>query len=610
MRRVGVGRWSIVILSLAFYSSPGNAISLDKEGDIKFGLRTYTNARVGTQTTDTTITHAPGSNLITSQSLTFPSSGEGHVRQLRSFIEAELDHDLSRLVKEGWGPLALLNYLPFKLKSLKYHLTYRGQYDMVYNWGPNEYSSSSQYFGLPENPIAVTGGAAPPCLYPFVESGGFCHRGVDVYGARHHLRRQETAQPRWEGGPVSDILFQAYVEANAGPLFLRLGRQLLVWGETDGFRLLDNINPLDNSFGGFLIPLDERRVPLWMLLGNYYLGDFGPVTDSYLEMYGAIDDSVGWFPGIPPGSPWALPNLGAPSATVIYTSATPTRTFSDMRGGGQFKWNMFDATFSIAHYYTYFDTPTTEFSVPKGFPLSTFPDGYSAHVLQGAPRVQVSGGTTTFAVPSLYSVVRSEFAYFKGEPRFRQSEIDPFVFTREPGKPLNDGERTGDSLNYVIGFDVNQWIRALNASQTFFFSTQFFYKHLLGAAPSGSIPIPGGAPVQEGEVLPVPAKLIQARGFTTFDAAEPVYVRQPTDQFLQTLLISTSYRSGTINPAFTLFYDWTGSFLYQPAIGFSRDPFRFSINYTLITAQALKGSSGLSLYRDRDNIEFRLEYVI
>ena len=37
------------------------------------------------------------------------------------------------------------------------------------------------------------------------------------------------------------------------------------WGETDIFRLLDNINPLDDSFGGFFIALDERRMPIEMV---------------------------------------------------------------------------------------------------------------------------------------------------------------------------------------------------------------------------------------------------------------------------------------------------------------------------------------------------------
>ena len=59
--------------------------------------------------------------------------------------------------------------------------------------------------------------------------------------------------PGKNGEPIR--LFEWYVNFIKGPLFIRIGRQNLSWGETDGFRLLDQINPLDNNFGGFLTSL-------------------------------------------------------------------------------------------------------------------------------------------------------------------------------------------------------------------------------------------------------------------------------------------------------------------------------------------------------------------
>jgi hypothetical protein len=584
------------------------AVSLDKDGDLKLGVRTYVNARIGTQDTNKSV--IPG----VASTETFPFSASGHVRQNRAYIEAELDHDLDRLVKERVGPFEMLSYLPFRVRDLKQHATFRGEYDGVYDFGPREYSTADQFTtgaggNIADNPIPLGSDPCPPGVEP---NGKDCQRVVDVPAARRHLRQIASNRQR---------LFQAYLEGSVGDLFVRFGRQIWSWGETDGFRLLDQINPIDSSFGGFLISLDERRVPLDMLRMEYRIGDFGPVTEMAFHAYGAIDNKVGFSPGTPAGSPWTLPNLGKPSATTLTIQNTPARTFNHIRGGGRLYWNMFDATFSAAHYYTYFDVPALQVSVNRTFPagnLATAPDGYSAHANLTAPLVQVSGLSTTFAVERLYTVVRSEIAYFNSEPRFTQEGLDPFIFhgngaqgtNSNTGQPGTDtvNRDLGQSLNYVLGADVNQYIRFLNPNQTFFFSTQVFYKYLINAASTHPIK---GSSILSGEVLPVPEKnqFVNSRG-TALGNVEPVFVRQNTNQILQTLFVGTSYRSGTVNPGFLLFYDWSGSFVYQPSVTFTHDPWRFSMSYSVIDAGTLKGNSGVSLLRDRDNVLFQFEYAI
>ena len=610
MTRIGLRLWpavGVVMVSLALCSKQSTAASLDKEGDIKLGVRAYVNARVGTENTHDGYPQ-PAKNPITSLSATFPHSDAGHLRQNRGYIEVELNHDLDRLLKEGFGPLSLLNDLPFKVKGVGYHLTFRGEGEGLYDWGPNEYSTAAEFNKAKIVSTSVRGQVA-----------------VDVAGTRRRLRKLSVDRER---------LFQAYVEGSVGNLFLRIGRQILSWGETDGFRLLDSINPLDSSFGGFLISLDERRVPLDMVRAQYRIGDIGPLTEMFLEGYVAIDNKVGYYPGTPAGSPWALPSLGAPSNTTQAIAVAPARTVNNARGGGRLVFNAFDATFSVAHYYTYFDTPALQVftsgangrstvSVPFDDGLPCPPGnnqrtgnhcGFPAHAFQTAPKVQVSGASTTFAVPQLYSVVRSEFAYFKDEPAFTQGQLDPFIFNNQDVSPgafhsNNGGRRLRDSINAVLGFDINQWIRPLNPNQTFFISTQFFYKRILNGAGSNKF-LKNGLPDPDREVLPI--RLDDLNNMNTFGLGrlEPLFVTQPVDQYLQTLFVGTSYRSGTINPGFTFFYDWGGAFLYQPTVSFSRDPFRFVIDYSIIDSHIYKGGSGVSLLKDRDNFQFRFEYVI
>ena len=100
------------------------------------------------------------------------------------------------------------------------------------------------------------------------------------------------------------------------------------------------------------------------------------------------------------------------------------------------------------------------------------------------------------------------------------------------------------------------------------------------------------------------------RGIGGNQASQSVFVHQPVDQFLQTLLIATSYFSGQVTPALALFYDWGGAVVAQPTVTFSRDPFRFTMSYSYLYANRLKGGSGISLLRDRDNVLFQIDYVI
>ncbi|MCX8073192.1 MAG: hypothetical protein N3C12_12190 [Candidatus Binatia bacterium] len=594
------GWWGVGLVLIAglAVSRQAIAVTLDREGSLKFGVRTYVNARVGTENTHEGVPNRVGSEVLPSTSGTFPFSAAGHLRQNRFFVEAELDHRIDRLVQEGIGPLSLFRDLPFRVRNLGYHLTFRGEYDGIYDWGPKEYATADSLDFLLRLPLVALNQTPP-----------------DIPAARRNLRRVASHRER---------LFQAYLEATAGRFYFRFGRQVLSWGESDVFQLLDHINPLDSSFGGFLIPLDERRVPLDMLRAQYRIGSIGPLTDTFLEGYFSVDNKVGFVPAIPAGSPWTLPSFGAPRTEVRTFSFTPRRTFRDGRGGARIVFNWADATFSLAYLSTYFDLPAAQLFTVRGIPIQAFDEGRPCpldprfpfrgndptrnncgspvHVHLTAPRVQVFGGTTTFAIPQIYSVLRSEVAYFKDEPAYSQFQFDPFLFGQ---RGTTGGRRLRDSVNLLVGWDVNFWLRFLNPNNTLFLSTQFFIKHIRNAG-SSRVFNPDGRLNPDREVVPVIDTLLPQLGVPL----EPVMVSQPATSFLQTLLLTTSYRGGKVNPTLAVFYDWVGAFVYQPGVTFIRDPFRFTVDYSILDAGRLKGGSGIGLLRDRDNIQFRVDYVI
>ncbi|MFQ5478698.1 MAG: DUF1302 family protein [Candidatus Binatia bacterium] len=84
------------------------------------------------------------------------------------------------------------------------------------------------------------------------------------------------------------------------PLTLRIGKQQIVWGETDGFRMNDRANTLDLSwhfFQEFPPPgfgFDDLRQPFFMIKGLWDFRQLGPLSQPFLEFYWNPGD---WNPG-------------------------------------------------------------------------------------------------------------------------------------------------------------------------------------------------------------------------------------------------------------------------------------------------------------------------
>jgi hypothetical protein len=599
------GRWVIgiavaaaVVLSTL---SPAGAVPLDEDGTINVNLRAYVNMRVSTKATQSTRPSNPDSF-----GGTFPFVGAGNVIQNRYFLESKFRHDLVPLL-EDW--------LPQDLTTFEYLLWYRGEYEGIYDFGPKSFSENGESRQEIEeilNQSPTFAGDIPSTAQTILSQ------------KRHRLR---------EVGSYRNRLFQAYGDIEWGPVFLRIGRQNLAWGETDVFRLLDNINPVDNSFGGFFIDLDERRVPLNMIRGSYFLGTLGFLDQSFLEGYFAVDNTVAFIPGAPAGSPWSTP-LGPPSGSTPGNLLGPCGFCDDnFRGGGRFVTNIGDFTLTLASYVTFLDIQAVRFVRPcePGAPCEET-EGSTPNYITGAtaieaqqfaPHIWINGASVTTAVPELKGVFRSEIALFRDEAFFRGPTPDAFPgqgltpefltgfllpvlnLNRNPaanGSPYNcdpsdpscrtfDTVYRTNTLNFAVGWDMNQYVRFLNPNQTFFFSTQFFWKHIFDFDPLTAYPVP------------VPNNAQRT-------------VERVQDEFLQTLLINTTYNTsvpGTdfnvqTTPGFGMFYDWQGMFVFQPSLRFVRDPWRFIVDYTEINAGVYRGQFGF--VRDRSNVRFQVEYVL
>jgi uncharacterized protein DUF1302 len=54
-----------------------------------------------------------------------------------------------------------------------------------------------------------------------------------------------------------------------GQLYLRLGKQIVGWGEMDSTRILDQINPLDSAYGIGDVEFETTIIPIWLLRADY-----------------------------------------------------------------------------------------------------------------------------------------------------------------------------------------------------------------------------------------------------------------------------------------------------------------------------------------------------
>ena len=575
-----------VLLSLP--SDPAWAVFLDQDESLRFSGRVYNRTAFAVErAADNTRLQTP--------------YNDWNMLQNRTFIQGELSHDLTGLVAgNATGVLAPLQALLAPLRLLKadtldYFVTYRGEYDGVWDYGPAVFRERF--------PLLTDCGTPTKAKHAHPRRFAGCSHADPRQRLRHRHR-----------------LFEAYLNYAHGPLFLRIGRQNLSWGETDVFRLLDQINPLDAGFGGFLVSLDERRVPLDMARVVYGFGGVGPLSELNLEGFMVFDDKIA--APVPTGSPWSTPNTpGIPGRTK-----EPSKNFADARGGGRLVGVWGEFMFSLAHYTTYLDTPMLRIVTPTNRPIGLgafeaavqadetarfLADHFQAHALY--PKVQISGGTLTFGLPRLSSIIRSEFAYFHDEPFFHNFASDQILgpaLTGDitPGYQQVGTDGTGQSLvryrsktsrsdvvRWSLGVDMTRYISVLNPDQSFLISSQIFGRHILDF---NDTPVPNvsdsfgfghfAAPVQDPN-----------RDNNTF-------VNIDQHQLIQTLLISTAYLSGAVESQLIFLYDWQGAWLVQPEITFVRDPFRLSVQYNYLDGQY----NGIGFLRDRDNVIIQLEAVI
>lgn len=209
---------------------------------------------------------------------------------------------------------------------------------------------------------------------------------------------------------------QVLLDGKVKKVDLKLGLQQVVWGQADGLRVLDVINPLD--YREFILEdfLDSRR-PLWMARADI------PVEKGSLELVWVPYFAPSRLPGAENefgfGSSFGLGLIGAaqsgsglpPFTSRVEATDRPAYKLKSSQGGARYRRSVGSWDLTANYFYGWEDTPTSyiygiENSLINLPPTVIFKPKYD--------RKEVFGGT---AVTNFGSVVlRMEAGWNRNKP--------------------------------------------------------------------------------------------------------------------------------------------------------------------------------------------------
>jgi hypothetical protein len=233
---------------------------------------------------------------------------------------------------------------------------------------------------------------------------------------------------------------ELYVDIRKGPLFLRLGKQQIVWGESDGLRLADIINPLDLRAHYLLESWEDIRIGLPAIRSIYTVN---PKLDLELVWVPVSFEPTKWAGH---GMYWEIPGLG----TGGVPEQTVDRSLRNGSVGGKVR-SIIGSGLEVSVYDYYHRDEIPHFDLTStGLSL--------AH-----PYMNSIGGTFNTNVETLKTIFRGEAVYNIGE-----GQLD---FT----KP--DWISKKNTVSLMLGVDRNTYL-PIN-SESSLLSFQVFYKKVL-----------------------------------------------------------------------------------------------------------------------------------
>lgn len=214
----------------------------------------------------------------------------------------------------------------------------------------------------------------------FTDTLGVTLKGLAVYDAVYDVEEDLHVEDEEEYHAYVDLR-EAFVDLAFDKMDVRLGKQQVVWGKTDGFRVLDTVNPLDYKefvLNDFL----DSRIPLWMAKMEYYF------TFEY-SLQAVIIPEMQFFEQANAGSEYELNVLSAVpeggQSVVINDRREPEESFEHTEYGLKFTGFHEGWDFTLNYLYSWDDVPAIKLALDASTgTLTASPEHERLHIVGGS----------------------------------------------------------------------------------------------------------------------------------------------------------------------------------------------------------------------------------
>ncbi|WP_160154161.1 DUF1302 family protein [Microbulbifer sp. ALW1] len=226
-------------------------------------------------------------------------------------------------------------------------------------------------------------------------------------------------------------LREFYLEAYPFGTYLKLGKQQIVWGQTDGLKVLDRVNP--QRYREFILEdFESSRIPLWAakwefsmdtILNKDWDGQLILIPDQTYHEVPAAGASYA------PTSPELVVTPPAGSIITGYTFEKPDRVLADADAGLQLSSRLHGWDLTVNYLYHYADTPV----------MRLYQENSGMRIHGSYERTHTIGGSASNAFGDF--TLRSEMGY----------TTDRHIQTNTMAE--NNGVVRGGELSYALGLD-------------------------------------------------------------------------------------------------------------------------------------------------------------